>query len=64
MISAWFKSRSQRLIGKSGSTPAMMAMRCALKVRIMRSAMLRRCMSGGTLWCLHFHLLVMLEMKS
>ena len=28
VISAWFKSRSQRLIGKSGSTPAITAMRC------------------------------------
>ena len=43
--------RSQRYLGKSLSMPARMAMKWFLKVQLVRSAALRRYMSGGTSWC-------------
>ena len=62
VISACRRRRSHLFRGKAGSTLARMARKCALNVRIARSALLRRCMSGGTFWCVHFHTSVMVSM--
>jgi len=51
--SACGRSRSHRFFGNVGSVPARIAMKCALNVRIARSALLRLCMSGGTNWNAH-----------
>jgi hypothetical protein len=48
VISAKDRSRSHLFLGKDGSAPARMEMKCALNVQIACSALLRRCMSGGT----------------
>ena len=45
-------------VGKSGATPASIARKWALNVRIARSAVLRRCMFSGTSWKSAFHLSV------
>ena len=51
-------------LGKSGSTPAKIDRKWALKVRMARSAALRRCTSGGTNWYFAFHLSVMVRLYS
>ena len=48
VIYACGSRRSPLFLGKEGSVPARMEMKCALNVRIALSVLLRRCMSGGT----------------
>ena len=48
MISAWWRRRFERVTGNRGSMPESILSKCALKVQIMRSAMLRWCISGST----------------
>ena len=48
VTSACRSSRSQRSLGKSSETPAMMLMKCALKFRMSTSAALRLWAPGGT----------------
>ena len=48
VISVWGRRWSHKNFGKSGAIPARMDKKCALKVRIARSAALRLWMSGGT----------------
>ena len=47
MSSIWGSRRSHKYLGKLSDIPAKMSRKCALKVRIVRSAMLQRWTSGG-----------------
>ena len=46
--SACGSKRSHKFLRKSGATPARIERKCALNVRIARSAALLRCVCGGT----------------
>ena len=59
MISACGRRRSHCDLGNAGLTLARIMRKCALKVRMARSAAFLQCISGGTSWNLHFQVLVM-----